>query len=110
MEKGIIFTKDNKELDVFFLKSQEPKEPPLEYHKNLTEFDTNENSAGQGAHAGCMGMAGNVGPDYKRNDDDDDEEDEEDCDKEEPKMSLIREIYNYLLSKESFEEFQNENR
>ena len=50
MEKGIIFTKDKKELDVFFLKSQEPTEPPFEYHKNLTEFDVNENSAGGGEH------------------------------------------------------------
>jgi len=92
MKKGIIFTKDKTEIDVFFLKAHVPpelgwqlghqigdgtKENPIlvddetgeaimeddkdccgELKESLTEFDVNENSAGEGSHKGWV--AGNI--------------------------------------------------
>ena len=55
MEQGIIFTKDKTELEVFFLKPQDPpKELFLDDSPAFNEMDVNENSAGEGEHAGCM--------------------------------------------------------
>ena len=56
MEQGFIFTEDKTELEVFFLKPQDPpKELFLDDSPAFNEMDVNENSAGEGAHAGCMG-------------------------------------------------------
>ena len=103
MKKGIIFTKDKTEIDVFFLKAHVPpelgwqlghqigdgtKENPIlvddetgeaimeddkdccgELKESLTEFDVNENSAGEGA-LGCpvghKGESGQRGIDEER--------------------------------------------
>ena len=62
MEQGLIFTEDKKDIEVFFLKPQQPK-PLIDdsidsankdcYNDDLhlmNEQDVNENSAGGGAH------------------------------------------------------------
>ncbi len=78
MEQGVIFTKDKKDIEVFFLKPQstEPNtwivddktaEALIEDNKDccedlylMNEQDVNENSAGGGAH-GCIGHKGHQG-------------------------------------------------
>jgi hypothetical protein len=73
MEKGLIFTEDKKDIEVFFLKPQQPKlliddSIPSDnkdcYNDDLHlmgELDVNENSAGGGAHGCPVGHKGEVG-------------------------------------------------
>ena len=67
MEQGLIFTQDKKDIEVFFLKPQQPKpliDDSIEsdnkdcYNDDLhlmSDLDVNENSAGGGAHGECFG-------------------------------------------------------
>ena len=73
MEQGVIFTEDKKDIEVFFLKPQQPK-PLIDdsiaadnkdcYDDDLhlmSELDVNENSAGGGAHSHWDGSCCHVG-------------------------------------------------
>jgi len=79
MEQGLIFTQDKKDIEVFFLKPQQPKpliDDSIESDNKdcydddlhlmgelsaLNEQDVNENSAGGGAHGCPVGHKGETG-------------------------------------------------
>jgi len=74
MEKGLIFTEDKKDIEVFFLKPQQAKNLLIDdsipsdnkdcYNDDLNlmgELDVNENSAGEGAHGCPVGHEGETG-------------------------------------------------